>query len=70
MWPVRLRDPLPVVPVPLRPPDPDAKLDLQKVVHDVYDAAHYGDYVYTGAPQPPLHPEEAAWAREIMPKAQ
>lgn len=70
VWPIRLRDPLPAIPVPLRPPDPDARLDLQKVLRDVYDAANYADYVYAGSPQPPLHPQDAAWAREMIPKAQ
>lgn len=70
VWPLRLRDPLPVVPVPLRAPDADAKLDLQNLLHDVYDAANYGDYVYAGAPQPPLHPQDAAWAGELIAEAQ
>lgn len=68
VWPVRLRDPLPVVPVPLRSPDPDARLDLQRILHKVYDAAGYEDYIYTGSPRPPLHPNDAGWARELIPK--
>src|SRR5206468_1077430 len=30
MWPIGLRDRLPVVPVPLSAPDPDVSLDLQQ----------------------------------------
>src|SRR5262249_38575067 len=67
IWPVRLRDRLPVIPIPLRSPDPDARIDLQEVLHHLYDAAGYEDYIYTGAPQPPLHPQDAAWARELLP---
>jgi len=66
--PLRLRDPLPTIPIPLQAPDPDARLDLQQALHDVYDAAGYEDYIYTGQPQPPLHPEDAAWAREFVPE--
>lgn len=68
LWPLRVREHLPVIPVPLRSPDPDARLDLQKVLDDVYDAAGYEDYIYTGSPQPPLSPQDAAWARELLPK--
>jgi hypothetical protein len=67
VWPVRLRDPLPTIPVPLRAPDPDARLDLQAALHRLYDAAVYENTIYTGNPQPPLHPEDAAWARQFVP---
>jgi hypothetical protein len=60
---LRLRERLPVIPIPLRAPDSDARLDLQEALHRLYDAAGYEDYIYSGAPQPPLHPDDAAWAR-------
>ncbi|HSI34163.1 MAG: DUF4058 family protein [Phycisphaerae bacterium] len=66
LWPIRLRGPLPTVPVPLRAPDPDAHLDLQAIFHRVYDAAGYADYVYARIPQPPLHPEDARWAESLV----
>jgi hypothetical protein len=66
LWPMQLRDQLPVVPIPLREPDADVQIDLQKVLHKVYDAARYGNYVYEGAPQPALSAADAAWAREIL----
>ncbi len=34
-WPIRLPEPLPVIPVPLRSPDRDATLDLQGLLHRV-----------------------------------
>src|SRR5438270_712694 len=46
VWPLRLRDRLPVIPVPRTPPDPDVPLDLQALLHRVYDAADYGKYIY------------------------
>jgi hypothetical protein len=50
IWPVGLRERLPRLPIPLRVPDPDAQLDLQEVVHDLYDRAHYHTYIYDGTP--------------------
>ena len=61
--------PLPPIPVPLRAPHPDARLDLQAVLHRLYDAAGYEEYVYTGTPQPPLSPEDEGWARQFVPAA-
>lgn len=62
IWPLRLRDPLPIVPVPLRDPHPDATLDLMAALHHVYDAAGYADYIYRREPSPPLHPADQKWA--------
>jgi PIN domain nuclease of toxin-antitoxin system len=67
MWSLRLRDHLPMIPVPLRPKDPDARLDLQAILHRVYDAAGYEDYIYETEPQPPLAADDAAWARQFLP---
>jgi len=66
-WPVRLRERLPVIPVPLRHPDGDARIDLQEVLHHVYDASGYEDFIYASSPDPPLAPEDAAWARQLVP---
>jgi hypothetical protein len=66
LWPVRLKERLPEIPIPLRIGDPDVLLDLQPVVHSIYDAAGYEDYIYSGRPSPPLHPEDAKWAEEII----
>jgi hypothetical protein len=68
-WPIGLRDRLPEVPIPLRPPDGDARVDLQEVLHRVYDAYGYEDFLYAGSPEPPLPPEDAAWARQLVPAA-
>jgi hypothetical protein len=66
-WPIGLRDPLPTVPIPLRPPHGDAELNLQALLHRVYDEAGYEYYVYDGDPQPPLLPDDAGWARGFVP---
>jgi hypothetical protein len=67
-WPIGLRDRLPAIPIPLRPPHPEATLDLQELLHRVYDEAGYEYYIYAGAPQPPLAPDDAAWARPFLPQ--
>ena len=67
VWPIRLRDPLPNIPIPLRDADPPAKLDLQEVLHRIYDAAGYQYYIYQGRPQPPLHPADVVWAQQFIP---
>jgi hypothetical protein len=67
MWPIRLRDRLPVIPIPLAAPDPDVRLDLQAVLDRAYDAADYGKYVYRETPEPPLSAEDAAWASQFLP---
>jgi hypothetical protein len=69
LWPVRLRERLPLVRIPLRTPHADAQLDLQDILHRIYDAAGYEDYIYHGQPQPQLHPEDAAWAQSFVPAA-
>ena len=68
LWPLRLHDRLPVIPIPLRAPDPDAQLDIQAVLDDIYDKAHYATYVYDGSPVPPLSREEETWARQFVPE--
>lgn len=67
VWPVRLADRLPVIPVPLRAGEADATLDLQELLHQVYDAAGYDLYIYGGSPEPALTAEQTAWARGFLP---
>ncbi len=67
-WPIQLRQRLPVVPVPLRDPDPPADVDLQAILHRVYDVSAYEDFIYRGRPEPPLDPDDAAWAEALKPK--
>ncbi|MEX2170132.1 MAG: DUF4058 family protein [Pirellulales bacterium] len=66
LWPINLRDRLPEIPIPLRYDDPDATLDLQPVLANLYDAAGYEDYIYRGKPQPPLRGEDAVWAEGMI----
>ena len=68
LWPLSLRDRLPLIPIPLRRPDGDAQLDLQEVLDRIYDASGYEDYIYENAPEPALTPEDASWARQFVPQ--
>lgn len=65
-WSVPLRDPLPTIPIPLRPPHEDASLELQSLLHRIHDAAGYRYYLYETDPSPPLSPEDLAWSRAIL----
>ena len=67
-WLIRLRRHLSIIiPIPLLPADPDARIDLQEIVHHVYDATGYADFIYAGRPDPPLSSRDAAWARTLVP---
>lgn len=64
LWPIRLRQRLPVVAVPLNPADPDARLDFQKVFTSTYDVGAYGVSVdYRADPVPP---DLAEWADGLL----
>ena len=68
IWPISLREPLPTVPVPLLPPDPDVPLDLQAAVRACFDLVGYERLLdYSGPPPPPeLDEEDATWVAEIL----
>ncbi|WP_165249773.1 DUF4058 family protein [Paludisphaera soli] len=66
-WPIGLRDRLPIIPIPLRAPDADARVDLQEALNQVYDEAGYAYFLYHGLPEPPLSAEDEAWARGLLP---
>jgi hypothetical protein len=48
-------------------PDESARVDLQDLLHRVYDASGYEHFVYTGSPTPVLAPEDDAWTRRFVP---
>jgi hypothetical protein len=66
LWPLTLRSPLATLPVPLRPPTPDARLELQTILHQVYDAAGYEDYIYREPPSPTLGGEDQRWTDSFL----
>jgi hypothetical protein len=66
LWPLRLRDRLPEIRIPLRSPHEDARLDLQHVLNEIYDAAGYRHYIYEGEPEPHLSSEDQAWVAHLL----
>ena len=67
-WPIGLREHLPSIPIPLRSPHVDARLDLQELLNRVYDEPAYEYYIYEGTPQPPLSPDDVSWAQPFVPQ--
>ncbi len=47
-----IRDRLPSIPIPLRSPDPDVKIDLQELVDRIYDLGRYGRTLRYDLPLP------------------
>jgi hypothetical protein len=66
LWPLRLREPIPTIRIPLRPGDDEPSLDIQSLIHHIYDTAGYGLFIYESDPVPPLSPPDAEWAAEIL----
>ena len=65
VWPIPLRERLPVIGVPLRDPDADVPLDLQAAFDQVFDVGGYDlDLHYDLDPIPTLTTEDTAWAKQ------
>lgn len=70
VYPIRLRDRLPWIRIPLKLADSDAVLDLQEAVNQANDIGPYPDRLgYDQAPIPPLSLEDATWADGILKQA-
>ena len=67
VWPIQLAERLPVLPVPLREPDPDASIDLGAAVATIYDRGAYAAQIdYANPPPPPaLTPDEDGLVQTI-----
>lgn len=62
-----LRQTLPAIRVPLRPGDSEPLLELNRILHDLYDRAGYDARIdYCAAPDPPLADDDAAWADALL----
>ena len=63
LCPLNLQDTLPIIPVPLKEPDPDAVLDLQNALNTIYDEAGYDLSIdYKQSPPPPaLNQTDIDW---------
>ena len=66
-WPIRLEEPLPPIPIPLRAPDADVELDVQQVLSAIYDRCAYDlEIDYSRDPDPQLTGETALWADRLL----
>ena len=62
-----VRQPIPVVSIPLLKEDPDVPLDLGAVLHGLYDRARFDPRLdYQGRPEPPLMESDTAWAQGFL----
>ena len=69
VWPIKLDQPLPPVPVPLLQGDPDVSLDLQQAVNNVYDLGRFDLRIdYKRPPDVPLTPEQEEWVAQQLRK--
>lgn len=59
-----LREPLPVIRIPLRKGERDVLIDLQPLVDRVHQAGRYDMLDYQRLPDLPLPPEDQQWLRE------
>jgi hypothetical protein len=65
LYPAQLREPLPILSLPLSEPDPDVPLNLQIALEQVYEDADYMLRVRYQEPCiPPLEPADQKWADE------
>ena len=67
LYPIRLRDRLPRVAIPLLEGDRPAVLDLQAVLDETYEKGGFGRRIdYDKPPFPPLGPEDREWAHGML----
>lgn len=67
VWPAHFRRPLPILQIPLAPPDEDVRLDLQPLLAAVYARARFDRRLdYTRPLQPALSDDDSAWLAEQL----
>ena len=62
LYPMSLRAPLPIIPVPLRDQETDVLLNLQMLIDQAYRNGRYDRTRYDQACDPPLEIGDAEWA--------
>ncbi len=64
---LRLTDRLPQIGIPLDGGVPEVVIDLQPMLDQAYDRSRYTElFDYTQQPDPPLTPEQQAWAEGLL----
>ncbi len=67
IWPVSVRETLPLMPIPLDPDVAELMIDLRACIDHVYDFGRYAEQLdYSKPPKPPLREPDATWARDLL----
>jgi hypothetical protein len=68
VWPIQFQERLPILPVPLVEPDPDAPLDLSAIVVDVYERGGYATLIdyHRPPPAPKLTEADLIWVDDLL----
>ncbi len=67
IWPISVRDRLPLIPLPLDGGVKDVVIDLRACLDRAYQEGRYEDQLdYTRPPLLPLREPDATWARELL----
>ena len=67
VWPIQLREPLPVLPIPLIRPDDPVPLDIAQALRTAYQRARYDLRInYHSPPTPRLDKKDVAWAHALI----
>jgi hypothetical protein len=62
-----LRTPIPTFPLPLLPGEEEPRVELNAILHALYERARYDLRLdYDAPPVPPLSDEDAAWSRGLI----
>ena len=62
-----VRQPIPDLPIPLRPNEPEPILPLNQLLHELYVRGDYDLKLnYRQPPQPPLDPDDQLWAQTLF----
>ena len=68
-WPISIRDRLPTIAIPLRPPDRPVMVDLQAAFEETFAVGRYAPRVYRQEVRPPLKDGDAEWAAGLLKEA-
>jgi len=68
VWALTVRDKLPTLPVPLKSPDPDIRLDLGRAFHDAVSLGDYDESINyrEEPPLPAFSDEDREWLQGIL----
>lgn len=67
LYALGLRDPIPAVPIPLRPNDAEPIIDLQRLLNDTYRRARFDLAINYAQPlKPALPQDDTIWVRETL----